>query len=280
MSETVEGLSWVGPPAPPLPEPTLAGKAAAWLRLGAALAVTVALFATYLLFKGIERLIPAFRARRWVQRLWARIMARLVGLKVVRTGTPMRHGGALVANHTSWSDIFVLVGAAHMNFVSKAEVRSWPVMGWIAAVCDTVFIERRRSAARDQEAELRARMIAGQRLLFFPEGTSTDGRRVLPFRSTLFAALTAPELRDVAWVQPVSVVYRLPRGSMLPETFYGWWGDMSFGSHVWALLSLNFGGEAEVVFHDPIRVADTPDRKRLAARSWEACERGVVDRLG
>lgn len=279
MSDQLSDFSWAGPPPPPLPEPTFRGKAAAYARLVSAALSTLVLFSIYLLFKAIERLVPAFAARHGVQRTWARTVARLVGLRVTRTGTPMPHGGALVANHASWSDIFVLVGSARMTFVSKAEVRAWPVVGWVAAACGTVFVERRRSAAKAQELELRARMGAGERLLFFPEGTSTDGRRVLPFRSTLFAALTAPELRDIAWVQPVTVVYKPNPASALPDTFYGWWADMEFGPHVWSLLTLSFGGEAEVVFHEPIRVADMPDRKKLAQASWEAVERGLLQRV-
>ncbi|MFO7854667.1 MAG: lysophospholipid acyltransferase family protein, partial [Paracoccaceae bacterium] len=164
-----------------------------------------------------------------------------------------------------------------MTFVAKAEVRAWPGVGAIAALCDTVFIERRRGAAKAQEAELKARMQAGDRLVFFPEGTSTDGRRVLPFRSTLFAAVASDELRDTAWVQPVSVVYHAPEGE--PEAFYGWWGDMPFGGHVWTVLTRSFGGRAEVVFHEPVRAADFADRKLLAAHCWREVERGVRERL-
>ncbi len=279
MSDPVSDFSWTGPPPPPLPRPSAWGVIAAWARLVLAALTTAVLLSIYLLFKAVERVVPAFRARERVQRLWARTMGKLVGLSVRTTGEPMPHGGALVANHSSWSDIFVLVGAARMTFVSKAEVRAWPVVGWIAAVCGTVFVERKRSAARAQEEELRRRMLAGERLLFFPEGTSTDNRRVLQFRSTLFAALTAEELRDVAWVQPVSVVYHVNPASTLPDTFYGWWADMDFGPHVWSLLTLSFGGEAEVIFHDPIRVADMPDRKKLAQASWQAVHDGVVSRL-
>lgn len=278
MNDPKVEFSWDELDPPELPEPTLKGRVVAYLRLAAAGALTAVLLAFYILFKGIERLAPAFRWREGVQRLWARIVARLTGLRVRVRGEPMPHGGALVANHVSWSDIFVLVGAARMTFVAKAEVRGWPVMGWIAELCDTVFIERKRSAAKAQEAELRTRMLRGERLLFFPEGTSTDGRRVLPFRSTLFAALTAEELREVAWVQPVSVVYHAPEG--LPENFYGWWGDMDFGGHVWSVLTRSFGGRAEVVFHEPVRVIDQPDRKALARETGEAVERGVMERIG
>jgi 1-acyl-sn-glycerol-3-phosphate acyltransferase len=269
--------SWDELDPPKLPEPSLKGRIAAPLRAVAAAVVTAVLLLFYLLFKAVERIFPRLRGRERVQRLWARVVARLAGLRVRVSGQPMQQGGALVSNHISWSDIFVLVGAARMNFVAKAEVRRWPGIGPVAALCDTVFVERRRTAARAQASELRGRMLRGERLMFFPEGTSTDGRRVLPFHSTLFAAVTAEGLRDVAWVQPVSVIYHAPPG--LPAEFYGWWGDMSFGAHVWSVLQLSFGGEAEVVFHPPVRVADMPDRKALARWSWRAVEEGVRERL-
>ena len=273
-------LQWRGAEPPSLPPPPLRLKAVGYLRLAAAVVVTAVLLVFYLLFRAIERVWPAFRWRETVQRIWARVVARLAGLKVRRVGVPMRHGGALVANHASWADIFVLVGAARMTFVSKAEVRAWPGVGFIAALCDTVFIERRRSAAKAQEAELKARITRGERLVFFPEGTSTDGLRVLPFRSTLFSALLTPDLREAVWVQPVSVVYRPDPRSGLPAEFYGWWGDMDFGGHVWAVLTRSFGGSAEVVFHPPVRAADFPDRKSLAAHCGAEVRRGLEDRLG
>lgn len=277
--QTAETFQWLGPEPPELPRPGLGGKIVAWLRLVAAVLGTFVLVSLYLICKGAQRLGAGPRWKIAVQRYWARYVGRLVGLTVRVEGRPMPHGGALVANHASWSDIFVLLGAARLTFVSKAEVRGWPVMGWVAAQCGTLFIERKRSAARVQEAEMLARMMAGERLLFFPEGTSTDGRRVLPFRSTLFAALTAPELREIAWVQPVTVVYRPNPKSGLPDTFYGWWRDMEFGAHLWSVLALSFGGEAVVVFHEPIRIKDLPDRKALAQRSGDAVRAGLEARI-
>lgn len=269
--------TWRGAEPPELGAPSVPAKVAGALRIAAATVLTGVLLVAYVAFRAVERIRPAFRWREGVQRLWARAVARLCGIRVRRVGAPMPHGGALVANHVSWSDIFVLVGAARMTFVAKAEVRGWPGVGVIAALCDTVFIERRRSAAKAQEAELKARMQAGDRLVFFPEGTSTDGRRVLPFRSTLFAAVTSDELRDTAWVQPVSVVYHAPKDE--PEAFYGWWGDMPFGGHVWTVLTRSFGGRADVVFHAPVRAADFADRKLLAAHCWREVEKGVRERL-
>ncbi len=194
---------------------------------------------------------------------------RVLGLQLTITGTPMVERGALVANHASWLDIFVLNAATRVFFVSKAEVADWPGIGWMARATGTVFIRRDRRDAARQKLVFEARLRAGHRLLFFPEGTSSDSLRVLPFKSTLFAAFFAPELQDFLHIQPVSVTYHAPHGT--DPRFYGWWGDMDFGRHFLRVLAQPRRGRVDLVFHPPMRAADWSDRKALA----EACETAV-----
>src|SRR5699024_10169173 len=106
-------------------------------------------------------------------------------------GQPLRGHGALVANHSGWLDIFMLNAAMPVFFFSKAEVRSWPGINILTTVTNTHFIARDRRQAVAQAREFAARTRAGHHLLFFPEGTSSDSRRVLPFKSTLFQAFLA-----------------------------------------------------------------------------------------
>lgn len=200
-----------------------------------------------------------------VATLWSRAMLRLCGLRAVVRGRPV-HAGALVANHSSWIDIPALRRTGLIYFVSKKDVEGWPAIGFIARVCGTVFIERRRTEAKRQEQMLRARIAAEERLCFFPEATSTDGLRVLPFKSSLFSAFSTTgggEGADIA-VQPVSLRYRVAPGSGLPPEFYGWWGRMGFGPHVWQVFCRSRGGTVEITFHPPVRPRDFPDRKALA----------------
>lgn len=186
---------------------------------------------------------------------------RLLGLRLLTAGQPMSHPGAMVANHSSWLDIFVLNAAARIYFVSKAEVAGWAGIGWLARATGTIFIERNRQQARAHKDLLAERMGQGHRLVFFPEGTSTNGRVVAPFRSTLFQAfLDRPE--TALWVQPVSLAYHAPAGT--DRRFYGWWGAMGFGAHFWQVLAQRRPGQVMVTYHDPIAVADMPDRKALA----------------
>ena len=193
----------------------------------------------------------------------------IMGLRRAVIGTPMRHRGAVVANHTSWLDIFSLNAAQRIYFVSKSEVASWPGIGWLAKATGTLFIERNPKHARKQTEVFQQRLLDNHRLLFFPEGTSTDGLQVGPFKTTLFQSFFAPELRDVIWVQPVTVLYTAPDGT--DPRFYGWWGDMSFGGHLLRTLASLRQGQVTTIYHTPLAVADFENRKALA----QACEAQV-----
>lgn len=193
---------------------------------------------------------------------------RLMRLPLKVTGVPMRGQGAVVANHSSWLDIFVLNASKRIYFVSKSEVANWPGIGWLARATGTVFVVRDPRRAAEQTQMFQDRLLAGHKLLFFPEGTSTDGLRVLPFKPTLFQAFFAPELRDRLQVQPVTVIYHAPTGA--DARFYGWWGDMAFGTHLLSTLAARRQGRVEVVYHPPLRVADFADRKTLAATAERA----------
>ena len=151
----------------------------------------------------------------------------MMGLKRHVSGSPSPERGAYVANHSSWLDIFVLNASKRIYFVAKEEVHGWPGIGWLARGTGTVFIRRDRRDAKRQQEMFEDRLRAGHHLLFFPEGTSTDGQRVLPFKTTLFAAFTTEAMRDFLTVQPITLRYHAPDGE--DPRFYGWWGEMGFG---------------------------------------------------
>ncbi len=271
MADGAMSMTWKEAEPPALPPASLPQKIRGGLRIGVALAVTAVLLGLFALGKGAQRLFG-----RWVKfhyrvaRLWSRIMLFLFGLKPVVRGRPIA-GGVLVANHASWADILALRCVTRINFVSKAEVRDWPGVGPVAALCETVFIERKRSESKKQQQELFGRIEAGELLCLFPEGTSTDGLRVLPFKSTLMSVLFIEGVHETAMVQPVSLVYRPDPKAGLPVNFYGWWGSMPFEGHVWTVATRSRRGRVEVVFHEPLQARDWPDRKKLTAH----CEAAV-----
>lgn len=229
---------------------------------------------------GIVRLIeraggPLFRpVSPGLNRLTLRTALLITGVRLKQRGRPMRGGGALVSNHVSWLDILVLNSLMRVTFVAKDEVSRWPGVGIVVRLAGTVFIKRDRREARAQIDLFLGHLQSGHKLMFFPEGTSTDGQRVVPFKTTLFAAYFDDSLRDVMKVQPVTILYHAPEGH--DPRFYGWWGDMDLGPHLMAVLGTMPQGTAEVVFHESVRVADFKDRKALAAHC-EAAVRGPVE---
>lgn len=260
--------TWTGgeppPNAPPCPGD--------WLRVawrGSLLgAVTFGCLGLLLLVRLIER--PLFGLNRpvtpYITQFVCRMAFVILRIRHKVTGQLMKEHGAVVANHSSWLDIFTLNARKRIYFVSKSEVAGWPGIGWLARSTGTVFITRDPRHAKEQTALFEARLAAGHKLLFFPEGTSTDGQRVLPFKSTLFAAFFNADLRDMLFIQPVTVIYRVPEGA--DPRFYGWWGGMEFGPHFLKVLAARRQGSVEVVYHPPLKVSDFANRKALAA----ACE--------
>ena len=250
-----------------------------WLRAlvrGVALAGLVfGALVVLLLVRLFER--PVYGQHRpvtpFISQFVCRTAFRILAMGFETSGDLMREPGAVVANHSSWLDIFALNARKRVYFVSKAEVAKWPGIGWLARATGTVFIERNPRHARKQTDLFEQRLLAGHKLLFFPEGTSSDGMRVLPFKSTLFAAFLVPELRDIMYIQPVTVLYHAPKGKS--PRFYGWWGDMGFGPHLLKTLAARRQGRVEVIYHPPVKVADFTDRKVLAAHLEVAVRQGL-----
>lgn len=198
-----------------------------------------------------------------ITRLVCRAGLAIMGFDYRVTGRPMTQPGAIVANHVGWLDIFSLNAADRVYFVSKDEVAGWPGIGILARVTGTLFIARRGTEAKRQQEMMEARLRAGHRLLFFPEGTSSDSMRVLPFKSSLFQAFYTHGMDRVLHIQPVTVVYTAPPGA--DPRYYGWWGKMTFGGHLLQVLATPRQGRIEVIFHPPVPVDGFPGRKDLAA---------------
>lgn len=207
---------------------------------------------------------------------YCRLLLRVIGLRPEIRGTALHSRGSLVANHSSWLDIFVLNAAAPVMFVAKSEVAGWPGIGLLARLAGTVFIRRDRRDAQAQTQVLAAEFRRGHRLVFFPEGTSTDSTLVLPFKPTLFQALLAKGMPAGLAVQPVSLRYFAPQGA--DPRFYGWWGGMDFAGHFMRVLGQETQGRVVITFHTPLACAQSQGRKALAAQSealvrtgFEAC---------
>jgi lyso-ornithine lipid O-acyltransferase len=220
---------------------------------------------------------------------YQRFLARLFDIRITVIGTPIQDRGVLmVSNHTSYLDILVLGGTVECSFVAKSEVADWPFFGTFAKLQRTVFVERERRSKTGQSLDLiRARLLAGDALILFPEGTSNDGNRVLPFKSALMGAAESELGIDAQGrvlhvpVQPVSVSYvglhGIPMGREF-RPFFAWYGDMELVPHLWESLTT---GSVDVVveFHPPMTVDQVGGRKALAARAEAMVRAGQVRAL-
>ncbi|MFU1476872.1 lysophospholipid acyltransferase family protein [Roseovarius sp. C7] len=255
--------------------------AGGWLRVVLRAVALVTILLAGVVVKLLLRLVeyPIYREKRpispWVTKTVCRMALAVMGLRLRVVGQPMKTRGAWVANHASWLDIFVLNAVKTVYFVSKAEVAGWPGIGFLAKITGTLFIARDPRQAKAQTALFVERLKAGHRLVFFPEGTSTDGFRVLPFKTTLFQSFFTDDLRPDMAIQPISVIYHAPPGE--GPRFYGWWGDMGFGEHLLKTLSARHRGVVDLRYHAPVKVADVADRKALARQLEDAVRAGMPE---
>jgi 1-acyl-sn-glycerol-3-phosphate acyltransferase len=189
----------------------------------------------------------------------------------------------LVANHTSWLDIPVLSAVAPVSFVAKKEVGGWPFVSSLARLQRSVFVDRtRRSAVGEAAGEILSRLAQGDTIVLFAEGTSSDGNRVLPFMTSLFAAAKPAGHVDMstpqAVMQTLSIVYTRLHGIPLGRAdrpMVGWYGDMEMRSHAWRLLK---AGPLDVRIRvgPPVPLTSFADRKQLARQSEAEVREHVV----
>ncbi len=217
-----------------------------------------------------------------VGKLIYRGLVKICGFRVKVIGAPCdTHPVLYVANHCSYFDIVVLGSILHANFIAKKEVASWPMIGQMAKyLAGTVFVERRARHSKTQRDEMNDRLSGRKEsLILFPEGTSGDGRAVLPFKSALFsvAEMAAGTGNDLP-VQPISLAYTDLDGIPLGRGWrphYAWYGDMELASHIWIALGIG-RATVTVIFHPPVSLHHCGSRKALAEHCHGVVKRGVM----
>jgi 1-acyl-sn-glycerol-3-phosphate acyltransferase len=226
---------------------------------------------------GLARTLPVW---------WHRRVLGAAGVRVRLTGAPVEGRPLLVTpNHCSWLDISVIASLLPISFVAKSDVASWPVFGLLAKLQRTVFVDRtRRSATGRAASELADRLSSGDCMVLFPEGTSSPGDIVLPFRSALLGAARAAidgSGHERVWVQPMTVAYtRIAGAAIAPEerSRVSWHGDMELMPHLWGVF--NAGGvEVEIVWGEARPFDETTDRKKLTVDLEAAVRRELATRV-
>ena len=210
----------------------------------------------------------ALPRRRAVKQAWSRRLLDLLAVDLAVRGVAPQPGSMIVANHVSWLDVYAINAVQPAAFVAKSEVRGWPLIGWLAARSETIFLRRgSRGHARIINEEIARVLDGGGNVAVFPEGTTTDGSRLLPFH----AALLQPAIAAGHAVQPVAVAYRDPDGkrSLVPAYV----GETTL---VQSLCAIAAAGRLTVeVWVGESITADAAHRRELAVAARGAIARAL-----
>ena len=207
-----------------------------------------------------------------------RICSRLLGFRIRIHGHVVRKAPVLyVCNHCSYADISLIGAVLPVSFVAKAEIADWPLFGLLAKLQRSIFIDRQVAKAAADVKEMTRRLENGDNLVLFPEGTSSNGNVVLPFRSALFGVAQIRPSGNPLCIQPVSLAYTrldgMPIGRAL-RPYFAWYGDMELPIHLWEVAGLG-RVTVDMVFHKPVTIEDFGSRKQLAEYCHKVVSTGV-----
>ncbi len=205
--------------------------------------------------------------------LFLRITSRALGARVKTYGKPLKREVFFVANHVSWHDILILGGITGTAFVAQDGVRKWPIIGWLATLNRTIFVSRteKRNVAA-QVAELREAIAENWSVTLFPEGTTSDGRGLLPFKKSLFETLAPPP--KALMIQPVLLDF----GAAGPDI--AWLGEETGGESAWRAFTRFGSYDVGVHFLEPFDPGELADRKEVCALARARLAGALSARLG
>lgn len=216
-------------------------------------------------------------------KIYNSVVCKIYGIKIHIKGTPdTTNHVVFVGNHLSYIDISVLGSTLPATFISKADVKKWPIFGILAALTQTVFIERNREAAAKCIADIKKALEKDRSLILFPEGTSTQGIEVLPFKSSIFDLFLNKNLKDKLLIQPFTLSIQKIDGrevaSPKDHDLYAWYADMTMVPHLWA-LGKSKGIELLLTFHPARTATNYDDRKKLANDCHSDTQQGLKNSL-
>lgn len=227
-------------------------------------------------------ILPFYRGPKsyWLPVFWQWGIRKSFGIKVIVKGQPVKDCQTLyVGNHLSYFDIPVIGSLVMGSFVARGDMSRWPLFGYMGKMQQTIYISRDRNDALEGKNALEKKLKDGANLIIFAEGTSSDGSKVLPFKSSLFSlAIDSPTGKPLA-VQPVTIslleVAGQPAVTSAVRDLYAWHSDMVLWPHIWQFAKLS-GAVVEVKFHPPRDAAAYKDRKTLCNDCYNDVSGGLA----
>lgn len=216
----------------------------------------------------INRILPMGQIMYILPRFWHRGTCIILRINVAMEGSPSSSEQTLfLSNHISYFDINVIGSVLKASFIAKEDVANWPVFGFLSKLQHTAFISRSRQTAKVGANALTHMIEDGKNLILFPEGTSTDGQKILPFRSSLLSIAYSDHAPQDLMVQPLTLQIVSTNGKLIEDggdrDIYAWHGDMTMAPHLWNFAKSS-GATIKLVFHAPLTASDFNDRKTLA----------------
>ena len=203
---------------------------------------------------------------------------KIFGIKLKVSGEKEAKRVMFISNHISYLDIIILGSLVNAIFVAKSEIRNWPIINKLCMLGKTIFVERdNRRSVKKQAILIKENMENGLNVILFPEGTSSDGSKVLSFKSSLFEVIDHEELRNYN-LQPISISYNKLDGLPLVKIhrpFLAWFGAMNLASHVWKFLGLGTS-EVNIRFHKSVKFSDFLNRKEACKYCFEKISEQVI----
>ena len=247
-----------------------------FLRLIIYLLLTLALlpfqFIIVFFIKNYAYIIPYF---------YHKICLRIFGIKIKTFGkVSINFPILLISNHASYLDIIILGSLFKTSFIAKKEISKWPLLGILAKLQNTIFIDRRVSSLKNQENQIIKHLNEKKNLVIFPEGTSSDGNRVLPFKSSLFN-IFEKNLNSKILVQTITIVYKKINGipmNRIERKNITWHSNMDLIPNIFNVLK-KLSIEVEIIFNDEFLPSKEYDRKKLALHCWEKINYNLINSL-
>ena len=216
-----------------------------------------------------------------IPRIYHKIILKILGIRINLIGSIADEPGLFISNHASWIDIFLLSSITDLSFIAKKDVATWPVVGFLARLQKTIFIDRANPKTIPVTIkEIEKRILSKEKVVLFAEGTSSDGNRILPFKSSIFMICDLLREKNHT-IQPISIAYTRYNGLPMDRKnrpLIAWYGNMNLFNHLMGIIASG-SFDVDITFHNIIDISKKKSRKEISIECEKRIRSGFLDSL-